>query len=378
MKASLKMTIIGIICIVLGCILFVSCSSANEFDWSRLSTEKFEQKTYTTEEAFQYVDITDITANITILSSTDSVCRVEYEDSKNLAYNFSVENEILTIQKVDHRKWYHYIGFNFYEPSLTIYLPEGEYQSLNIQSDTGDVTIPAEVSFVDVKVRISTGNVVVSPNMTGILSIKTSTGDIFVSNTTPAEVSLTVSTGHITADNIQSSGDFSAQSSTGNHTYRDISCGNATMISSTGDKEISSLTVFGDLTVESSTGDSVFNNIVCNALKVTTSTGYQTYTDVSCGATELLADTGKIHMTNLVSSDLLKVTTDTGDITLDNCDAESMKIKADTGDVTGTLRTPKIIYTDSDTGKVNVPHSIEGGLCEIETDTGNIKITFAE
>ena len=56
MKAR-KTMIVGIILVVLGCLLFVGCSSANGFDWSKLSTEKFEQKTYTTEQDFQSICI---------------------------------------------------------------------------------------------------------------------------------------------------------------------------------------------------------------------------------------------------------------------------------------------------------------------------------
>ena len=83
-------------------------------------------------------------------------------------------------------------------------------------------------------------------------------------------------------------------------------------------------------------------------------------------------------MTNLIVSGHLQAETNTGDITFDRCDAATMKITADTGNVTGTLLTPKIILAQSDTGRVDVPRSTEGGICEITTDTGRISISFAE
>ena len=35
----------------------------------------------------------------------------------------------------------------------------------------------------------------------------------------------------------------------------------------------------------------------------------------------------------------------------------------------------KVFITETDTGKVEVPKSVTGGRCEIETDTGDIQIT---
>ena len=377
MKARIKMIIVGITLVVLGCLLFVGCSSSDGFDWSKLNSEKFESKTYTTQETFQNISIDeDYGVKVKILPADDGVCKIEYENSKNVICDINVREGTLKIKQSDNRKWYHMIGFNFYTPTLTVYLPESELQTLNIDASTSDITIPASFSFQDLKIDLSTGDVTVSSNVTGEMNICVSTGNITVSNSAPASVSITSSTGDISASAIHATGDLYVKSSTGQQTFRDITCANATLISSTGDKSISTLTAFGNLTVQSNTGDASFDNVVCNELKVTTTTGQQTYADVSCGVTDLLADTGKIQMTNLVSSDLLKITTDTGDITFDNCDAASMKIKADTGDVTGTLRTSKIIYADTESGKVRVPHSAEGGLCEVTTSTGDIKLEF--
>ena len=396
MKGKLKMIIIGIICIVWGCALFVSCSSSEGFDWKRLSLQKYEEKSFATAEDFEAVSIVSDTDNIIILPSADNTTKVEYTASNVLDYDIRVADGKLSIQTLDNRKWYHHI--NIYTPSitLTIYLPERQYQEFNIQAKTGDVTAVNSFTFGALNIHVSTGDLSLSNLTCDSVALTVSTGDISVSNFKVSgdfyadsstgektfhnvscnNATITASTGDLFLSNIQASGDVSVESSTGDQKYDNLTCNNATMISSTGDKTISTLTAFGNLTIQSGSGENSFNNIVCNELKVTTSTGRQTYADVSCGATELRADTGKIHMTNLVSSALLNITTDTGDILFDNCDAASMKIKADTGDVKGTFRTPKVIYADTDTGRVNIPHSAEGGLCEITTDTGSINIEF--
>ena len=320
MKAR-KTMIVGIILVVLGCLLFVGCSSANGFDWSKLSTEKFEQKTYTTEQGFQSICIEEeYGVDIKILPATDGVCRVEYPESKNVTCEISVEGDTLKIKESDNRRWYQKIGFFFNAPKLTVYLPASEGQTLNIDANTGDIDIPEGLSFENLKIKLTTGNVDVSANVTGSLEIEASTGNVTVGNCAPASASLVTDTGDITASAIHATGDVS---------------------------------------VKSSTGRQILN-------------------DVTCASANLRASTGYVKMANLIVSGHLQAETTTGDITFDRCDAATMKITAETGNVTGTLLTPKIILAQSDTGRVDVPRSTEGGICEITTDTGRISISFAE
>lgn len=81
-------------------------------------------------------------------------------------------------------------------------------------------------------------------------------------------------------------------------------------------------------------------------------------------------------MENVIASGKFTCKRDTGDVKLTLCDAAELYIKTDTGDVTGSLKTDKIIFAQTDTGKVSVPKTTTGGRCEIETDTGDIKITI--
>ena len=65
----------------------------------------------------------------------------------------------------------------------------------------------------------------------------------------------------------------------------------------------------------------------------------------------------------------------TGDVKFDGSDAAEIFIKTDTGDVTGSLLTDKVFITQTDTGNIDVPKTVNGGRCEISTDTGDIKIS---
>ena len=70
-----------------------------------------------------------------------------------------MEDGTLVIEKVDTRKWYDYIGINFGTTKITVYLPEGEYEALFIESHTGDIEIPDGFGFGDMNVTLSTGDV---------------------------------------------------------------------------------------------------------------------------------------------------------------------------------------------------------------------------
>ena len=80
-------------------------------------------------------------------------------------------------------------------------------------------------------------------------------------------------------------------------------------------------------------------------------------------------------MENVIAAEKIAIDRDTGDIRFTDCDAAEIFVETDTGDVTGSLLSEKVFIAESDTGKVDVPKSATGGRCEIETDTGNIRIT---
>ena len=281
--------------------------------------QKFEAKHYTAQTLFQNIVIEDDTTNINILPSNDGICKIDYMESKQTTYEINVSENTLSIKLIDNTSWYHNL-FNFGSISINIYLPQADYQNLTIDTTTGNVNVSQALSFNDVKIDLSTGNASVKSAVSGELSIHTSTGNVTVGNASPTSVTLQTSTGNISATAIHTSGTFYAKSTTGN----------------------------------------------------------QSYTDVSCQSSQLQTSTGNIRMVNLVSADHLKASTSTGNIFFDNCDAATLDVDTVTGNVNGTLRTPKIIYATSDTGKISIPHLTEGGLCEITTDTGNIKISIVE
>ena len=75
----------------------------------------------------------------------------------------------------------------------------------------------------------------------------------------------------------------------------------------------------------------------------------------------------------------LSVELNTGDVKFIG-DASSktnyVSIETDTGDVYCSFLSDKIVFAQSDTGKIRVPKTTSGGRCDITSDTGNIEVVI--
>lgn len=77
---------------------------------------------------------------------------------------------------------------------------------------------------------------------------------------------------------------------------------------------------------------------------------------------------------NVIATEKFSIKRSTGDVTFDGCDATEIFVETDTGNVKGSLLTDKVFIAQTDTGRVDVPKTVNSGKCEICTDTGDIKI----
>ena len=312
--------IVGLALVLLGLALFAIIMTANHWNFRALSTTSYETNLTPIGENFQNITVQTDTARLCFLPSEDGLARVEcYEDIKE-KHAVTVENGTLFIRSHNEKKWYESIGINFGTPTVTVYLPEENYGDLIVTGHTGDVTIPNDFRFESIDIAVTTGSVTCGASATGNLKLKTSTGDIFVSGISAASLELTVTTGQITA--------------------RETACEE-------------------DIDIRVRTGKAVL-------------------TDVSCRNLTTSGTTGDLTLRNVIASGKIEIERSTGTVKLDACDAAALDIETDTGDVTGTLLSEKIFLVETDTGRINVPKTTTGGKCEIETDTGNIKIEITK
>ncbi len=157
---------------------------------------------------------------------------------------------------------------------------------------------------------------------------------------------------------------------------KEFTFNNISVTTSTGDITLSNITTV-DTNLTVSTGEVKLNKINCkNDLKIAVSTGDTEIYDSQCGNLISSGSTGDLDLINVIASGKFTIERSTGDVEIEASDASEIAIMTDTGDVTATLLSSKIFSIFTDTGRINVPISLEGGLCQVTTDTGDIKISI--
>ena len=285
---------VAVILIISGILLFACTMTANGWDFSKLDTTDYKTNTYSLRESFRNISIAADTADILFASSTDGSCTVLCYEAANAGHTVSVVDDTLTIQVDSSKNLLDYIGMNFETPTITVYLPEAEYQSLSIRSSTGDIEIPAYFLFADMDIHVSTGNIQNFASVSGAMSLRVSTGNIAIESITASALTLTTSTGRITGNNII----CTALRSTGN----------------TGDIILKNVIAEDAISIERSTGDVTLQSCDAPQLWIQTNTGDVTGSLLSRKVFIVQSDTGKITVPESTTGGTCKISTTTGDI----------------------------------------------------------------
>lgn len=308
--------IIGISLILIGCVLFVCIMTSLNWDFKKLSKGVYETNIHEISEEFNDISVTTDTADIKFVLSSDEKSKVECYEEEKAKHLVSVRNGKLVIEIDNQKDWYDYIRFGYDIQKIIIYLSKNIYNTLIIDEKTGNIEIPKDIIFDNANISLSTGNVDFNTSVTNQLKIKATTGDININSISAGTIDLLVSTGKIT---------------------------------------VSEVTCKNDIITNVSTGKVSLTNVVCENA---TSNGKN----------------GDIVLENVIASNKFSIERSSGNVKINKSDASSIYIKTGTGDVEGSLLSNKVFLVETKTGSIDVPKTIDGGKCEIYTNTGNIKI----
>jgi len=242
-----------------------------------------------------------------------------FQEQDNVHHDVAIEDKTLNIQMIDQRRWYDHIGiFHVFgmpkTMEMTVYLPQKQYSFIQIRTDTGDIAIPQMFAVTEMTLRSDTGDISCMGTNGDVLDCMTSTGDIAVQ------------------------------------------CGTLTSVK-----------------LQSDTGDLSASVFACDEMHLKTNTGEVDVLNVTAQGFTCSTDTGDVELEQVLTTDYLQIRTATGDVEVDDCDAGRVDIETDTGDVSGHFLTAKWFSASSNTGRVSVPDTKEGGDCRIKTDTGSIR-----
>lgn len=306
--------ITAVVLISLGACLFIGAMAANGWNFKMLGTEHYVTNRYTVNESFRDIFITVDTTDITFVLTNEDQCTVECKESDKVMYSVKVENETLTVKSNDMRKWYDHVGITFDSQAMTVYLPMDEYGSLQIETDTGDITLPKELKLKKIRIDGDTCDITSLSSTLGSLKITVSTGNVTLDGLTADSIMIQTTTGKIALSSAQVQNEIELTSSTGDITLSGVQGNSFTSRSSTGSVEMKSTTLKGRIDIKTSTGD----------------------------------------------------------VRLVLCDADEIKVSTSTGDVNGTLLSEKIFICETSGGDIDIPKTSSGGKCEIITSTGDV------
>lgn len=321
MKNSTKVLIIlGVVLLAVGVAVFVTGMALDDWKFFKFETVKYETNTYEVNGEFDKISVNTLIDGIAFVLSDGGECKVVCQERENTKHSVEVKDGTLVISYEETGKWYEHIAlFSDGSPKMTVYLPRSEYSSLKIDEETGDVEIPADFKFGMIDVSASTGDVKCYAAADSI-KIGLSTGAVQVENVSTRALDISVSTGRVAVQSVDCAGDIKIKVSTGNAKLGGVECDN--------------------FTSDGSTGKIVLYSVIAS---------------------------GKIHIER-----------STGDVEFSESDAGEIYVKTTTGSISGTLLSGKTFKTKTTTGKASVPNTSGGGLCELNTTTGNIQITISK
>ncbi len=256
-----------------GAIIFVGALAAVDFDFTKLSTAKFQTSTYELIGDFSHISVDVETANVTFVPSDSGVCKVVCLEEEKVTHFAEIKDGVLIISVADGRRWYEHIGIGFVSPKVTVYLPEGVYASLSVKSETGNVNIPDAFTFESVTVKATTGNITLCSPQAETVNLSVKTGNIKMTDAKVGNLTVKSSTGNIYLTNVIAEGALNIKSSTGNVKLNGCDGAEITVKTSTGNVKGTLISEKIFITDTSTGNVKVPSTNSGGTCKITTSTG---------------------------------------------------------------------------------------------------------
>lgn len=146
----------------------------------------------------------------------------------------------------------------------------------------------------------------------------------------------------------------------------------------TGDVTVSETLRFRTVNMGLTTGDVDCKAQIAELLDIHGTTGdIRIAAGTSDAAVIIRLTTGDVFVRDTVCRSM-EIETTTGTIQLKLCDAETILSETTTGDITGMLLSGKTFRVHTTTGDVDVPTNGNGGICELQTTTGDIRVQITK
>ena len=290
-KGTIVAIVVAIVLIIVGGILLAMGLS---FAGGEKSESTLVQQETMIQESFENIQIDTQDCDVTFVPYNGTAdAHVVILERENTHHDVWVEDNTLKIKMVE-RDWTDYIGIYRESMEITVYLPQKQYTSVWVTTDTGEIRTPVPLAALEIQLRSSTGMICCDGVAGDLLDCMTSTGDIHVRDCAPVTLKVQSDTGDVYLSNVEST-DMHLQTDTGDKEVRNVACER--------------------LTCDSSTGDVELHQVMAEEyLQVFTTTGEVEIENSDAGNVNIETDTGDIQLPAAWKTKDVRIDTDTGDI----------------------------------------------------------------
>lgn len=297
------------------------------------------------------VEIREREFDVTILPTTENTYRLEV--SNEHYHNVTLENGTLRIVRNKQQKERRF--FSSVSGELTLYLPEGQYQSLDVTTASGDI-----------EVRQDFGSV----HITGASS------DVTLAGTYPDKAMVQTASGDVSLDGIFG-GELEVLTASGSQNLKGRFA-SGKLRSASGDMELSGASFTGDLTAETASGDMTLSNVLARGLRLRSASGDVHMERVCAEILNVESRSGDLNLEQVLSKGDFLCKTTSGDVSLEGCDSPKMGFTTVSGDISGSLLHGKQFSCCSVSGEMNLPGGTPRGTCSISTVSGDADLEIDE
>ena len=297
------------------------------------------------------VEIRERECDVTILPTTEDTYRLE---ASNEGYHdVTLENGTLRIVRNKQQKERRF--FFSVSGELTLYLPEGQYQSLDVTTASGDIEVRQD--FGTVHITGASSDVTLAGTYPGKVAVQTASGDVSLEGVFGGELEVLTASGRQELKGRFASGKLRSAS---------------------GDMELSGASFAEDLAVETASGDLELSNVLAQMLRLRSASGDVRMERVCAENLNVESRSGDLDLERVLSKGDFLCKTTSGDVSLEGCDGPKMGLTTVSGDISGSLLHGKQFSCRTVSGEMNLPGGTPQGTCSISTVSGDADLEIEE
>lgn len=220
-----------------GLILVLGAFVMTGFQPQKLSTAEAVSETHEIEEPFTGLDIRTFSSDVRFAIADDGKTRVESTHDAQVRESTGVTDGILNVWQESTGSGVHFGIYYTVDDHITVYLPQSEYETLFVETTSGDINVSAPFAFERIKIDTGSGEVKCFAQCRENLSIETTSGDIDAGSVTAHDVNLTSTSGEVELEDLIATGTLTVRTTSGDIEFDRCDAGTIDIDTTSGEVE---------------------------------------------------------------------------------------------------------------------------------------------